>query len=381
MTERIHYSDAIVTPPTHLNPVLLANALSDRSTAALARFKTNVLIRYLPNVSTETAGTVAFAVAKVPHTALSTIAALQPSHTGPVWKPATLNIPKSLLNLQSWATADSECLYLVAANAQGSFAITTTLALASTTSKAHALTADPMIQLGRLSTVAFVGPRLEGFSLVCAAPDSPLTWTGEGISMNVDLTRATGNSTFAKSKGLRTPDNKPYIAVRFGMGSAYQYNYTTQNRDYDWRSSLQLYSYDSRNAPTGGITQTFVASWRPIHGSTNWWCDVRPHDYVQVINGVNYVMYRPLCLLVLYYYYPGIDIFRYDFSPKLLAHPEELLPVPPGQATPMKEQSIPLLMGTLQLLWSPYWLPIQERQQVEQLTNAKTALLDWPVTR
>lgn len=380
MTERIHYSDAIVTTPLALNPVQLANTLSNRKTVTLGRFKTNLLIRYLPNVSTETTGSVAFAVSQTPHTTLASIAAVQPSYVGPVWRPAILNIPKSLLNLQSWLAADSRSLYLVAANAQGSFSITTTLALATSTNKPEAPIPDPMLELGTLSTVAYVGPRLEGFSLVCCAPNNVGAWTGDGLAMNIDLTRATGKSTLA-SYGLRTPDNKPYVAVRFGMSSSYKWNYTTNNKSYSWKANTQLYSYSNRDPPTSALAASYHGSWRTINGSTSWWCDVRPTSSTGVVNGGSFTWYVPMCLLVLYYHFPNTDIFDPLFDPELFAHPGLRLPDPSGDAVVAAQQRVPMLMGILQQLWSPWWNPVNDPFQVNQLQHAKTALLSWPTTQ
>lgn len=378
MTERVHYSEAPVTLPLPLNPVQLAEKLSNRTTVTLGRFKTNLLIRYLPNVSTETAGSVAFSVSKTLHTSFASIAAVYPSYVGPVWKPATLNVSKSILNLQSWSTADSECLYLASSAAQGTFTLTTTLSLVSSTAREEVDEPDdPYIDLAEISTVGFVGPRLEGFSLVCCAPSDLTDWRGDGVSINVDLTSAKALCSTA-AIGLKTPTTKQYIGVRFGMSSSYNMTYDRRNRGFSWSSDSQLYSF-RKDTAVAAIEPTFFAQWRKIDGNPSGWAFIETSRTWEVVNGSRFEYYVPMCLLILYYHYPGTDIFDSNFKPGIIANPGRLMPLPPGAAVPEKIQSVPMLMGILQSLWSPYWKPLLDNEQFTRFEKAKQALLEWPV--
>lgn len=376
MTERLHISEALLAPHASLNPVRLVHALSRRHDVTLGKFRTNLLIRYLPNVSTETAGSVAFAASPTPHSTLSAIAALQPSYTGPVWRPATLNVPKTLLNTQSWLAADSESFYLAAAGHKGTFTITVTLSLTTTT-----IVRSPLYELTTLDLHAYVGPRLEGFSLAFVGPENVARWRGGGIVMNVDLTRGLGRSKDI-SQGFVTPDNKPYVAVRFGTTGAYTFTVNSQNSNYFWNEVQMLDHYVNLPAPPGAITGLYFGTWRPIHGSTDYWARVQSKAYSVLVDanyGPRIDTYYTYGILILYYSYPNVDIFSETFSPFVPATHGNKVPNPSGNVNAHKEATLSPLRGVIPTLWSPYWLPLQNPTILDQLARSKDALMDWPI--
>lgn len=380
MTERLHYDRVVVEPPLRLNPVTLATLLSRRHAALSGKFLTNVTVRYNPSVSTETAGTVAFGLSRLPDTTLQQISALSPNYVGSVWKPATLNIEKSLLNTQDWLTSRSASLYLVAHNSQGTFTITCTIRLLVTQSDKAYYTYDEYEQLPLLTTSCYVGPRLEGFSLACGAPDNLKTYNGNGVVINVDMTRATARTT-RSSYGLLTPSSKTYLGVVFSLTGHYRWTFDSANRSMRWiNSNHTLWSFNAQSPPTGAMDADDRGSSRVVIGSTAPWCWIESlYEYVN-LSGTNFKFWYPYAVLVLYYYYPGVNIQNPDFRPSLRVHTRSLLPSPPGNAQPDKEQEVPLFMALMQALWSAYWHPDLDPLQKLQFTAAKRALEDWPTT-
>lgn len=390
MTERLFIDACVVTLPLRLSPVDIASKLSPRSPQAQGRFLTTVNVRYQPNVSTATAGVVALGLTTDPSATLRTIAANEPHHIGPVWKPATLLLPKDRINLQDWSTQGAPALYLVGVNMRGSISITCTLQLTLVASWPPPLPPpppppDPIEQLVSIDTQAFVGPVLEGFSLVCCAPNvlQP-QWKGVGQVINIDLTRANGSSS-TSSYGLRTPETKPYVAVRYGFGANFKYNYNSNNTTYSWQSNSQvIYGYTDQNGQQSAVPVSYYASWRPIRGSTGWWCDVRPSLTQVVLGGQTFDWYYPMCQLILYYYFPSVNIFASDFTPGVYCLPNDTLPCPPGAAEANKPQLVPLNMGKMQQFWSRFWHPnfalanLGNELQY-RFTQAKYAFTQWPV--
>lgn len=380
MTERIHYDGAVVDLPLPLNPIILTTLLSNRRVAAQGRFVTNILVRYHPDVSTETAGTVAFAVSRLSSTNLQAISACVPSYTGPVWKPAQLNIPHSLVNVQEWLTENTPTLFLVADGARGNFTITCTIKLLISLADKAYTAYDPYEQLSYLTTQCYVGPVLEGFSLVSCMAIDLNKWRGTGMVINVDMTNAGGRTTNSR-QGLRTPRDKCYIAVLFGCGSIYDWKYYGDNNAYSWHTNTDvMWSYDNTSPPTGQVSVSQLGSWRPVVGSTQEWAWIDTDTVYTTVNGNAMTFYYPCSYVVLYYYYAGVNIFDPTFRPMLLAHPGSKVPLPPGLARPNTRQYIPLFMTKMQALWSPYWKPVRDIQQNAQLEQAKASLECWPVT-
>lgn len=378
MTERIHYDSARIKPPFLLNPVTIANLLSGGRQISQGTFVTNLVIRYHPDVSTTTPGTVAFGLSTSILTTPQEIAATSPSYAGAIWQPAILNVPKSTVNTQTWMSANSPALYLVASAVTGSFSLTCTIKLVSTLLAPVSL--SPREELERLSLLTYVGPQLEGFSLVCCIPQYIDQWQGNGLVLNVDLTRAKGNTT-TSNYGLATPNNKDYVAVVFGCSPYATWNYNSQNSSASWKDYTRcIWQYNYRDLPSGAPPATYYGSWRPIKGSTSWWCDIRPATAGATINGSIFRTYQAIAIVVLYYYYPNTDVFASDFLPGIQANPGLIMPEPPGQAQPEQPTYVPLLMATTQLLWSPYWEPTLTEDQLVRFSTAKQYLQDWPAT-
>lgn len=379
MTERIHYDNALVEPPTRLNPVTLAATLSKRGNALLGKFSTNVTVRYTPYVSTQTAGTVAIGISHTPESTLHSISALSPSYTGPIWKPAQLNIPKALLNTQNWATSETGSYYLVVAGSGGNITITCTVQLQVAQQDKSYYSYDKFEELPYLTTTCYVGPRLEGFSLVCGMPLDPNEWGGYGQTINVDLTRASGRTT--SSQAVCTPETKYYIAVMFSFGSQHKLEYDAYNASFEWHDTFDtLYNYEDQGPPWGATRVGITGKWRPVAGSTQGWCSVKGKSIRTTVNGSAYTFWYPYTILILYYYYPGIRIYDDAFKPGIRVQTKRILPRPPGLAQPNESQYIPLMMATIQALWSRYWYPESTPLQTLQFSRAKQALEDWPTT-
>lgn len=386
MTERLFVDACVVTLPLKLSAVSIANHLSPRSPQAQGRFLTAVQVRYQPNVSTETAGLVALGLTTTEDADLHTISANYPNYIGPVWKPASLQLPKERINLQDWAPLGAPSLYLVGHNVNGHVTITCTIQLTlAVTWPLPPAPVDPLKSLPELDTQAYVGPVLEGFSLVCCAPTTlQPEWGGVGQVINIDMTRARGHTT-TSTYGLATPNNRPYIAVRYGFGSSFEYRYNTANSAYSWKSNTQVvYSYTNKDASTSALAIKYYASWRPIQGSTEWWCDVRPSKQQFVLGGNTFNWYVPMTQLVLYYYFPEVDVFDTAFTPGVRCVPASVLPCPPGDAIANKPQLVPLNMGRNQQLWSWWWQPdfgadTAGKELQYRFTEAKYALTKWPV--
>lgn len=380
MTERIHYDNALVEPPTRLNPVTLATSLSKRRNALLGKFSTNLTIRYTPFVSTQTAGTVAFGVAQSPETTLHSISALSPSYTGPIWKPAQLNVPKSLLNVREWATSETNSYYLVVAGAGGNITITCTLHLQVAQQDKAYYTYDKFEDLPYLTTTCYVGPRLEGMSLICGMPINPDEWGGIGQVINIDLTRATGKTT-TSSHIVCTPETKSYVAVQYAFGTQHKFEYDAYNAGLEWMPSTDVfYNYEDTGPPWGATRVAIVGRWRPIAGSPQGWCSIKPKSIRTTINGNAGTFWYPYTILLLYYHYPGVNIYDDSFKPGIYVHTKRVMPRPPGLAEPNEAQYIPMMMATMQALWSRYWYPDSTPLQTLQFTRAKQALEDWPTT-
>ena len=215
MTERLFIDACVVTLPLQLSPVTIASKLAPRSPQAQGRFLTAVSVRYQPNVSTATSGVVALGLTTEPNATIKTIAANEPNHIGPVWKPATIILPRDRLNLQEWSTQETPSLYLVGVNLAGHVTITCTLQLTLVTSwPLPAPPPNPLDQLAELDTTAYVGPVLEGFSLVCCAPYTlQPQWKGVGQVINIDLTRGRSSQRYLGNTDRLV--NCPRLRFRF----------------------------------------------------------------------------------------------------------------------------------------------------------------------
>lgn len=202
-------------------------------------------------MSTQTAGTVAFGVSKTPETTLHSISALSPSYSGPIWRPAQLNIPKTLLNIQEWATAETTSYYLVAAGSGGNFTITCTLNLQVAQQDKAYYTYDRFEDLPYLTTLCYVGPRLEGFSLACGMALDINNWGGVGQVMNIDLTTGSGKTTMS-STGFCTPEEKSYIAVMFAFTRYVELDYNAYNDDQEWHAASDIIWVYTDKGPAWG---------------------------------------------------------------------------------------------------------------------------------
>lgn len=153
-------------------------------------------------------------------------------------------------------------------------------------------------------------------------------------------------------------------------------------KNYSWKSYSSIVSdYTQGNSIAGIANVSYYGSWRPIKGSKSWWAEINPEKVNVVAGGVSTPHYYPCAQLILYYEYPGVDIFSSDFAPYLRIRPGDMLPCPSGTMLPNKEQKLPLNQSRLQMAWNPWWRPILTNSPlvVELFEKAKEDFTAWPV--
>lgn len=383
MTDRIVVERLILPSlPFELNPLRIAKELLAQQSATQARFLTSITARYTPNVSASTPGQTILCASQEPAGNYNKAASAACKVIRPVWKGFALVIPKDLLSFESWSRAGTPHLWLSAIGAEGTVDISCTIRAVSQPLISLPLTPDE--KLVRISTQAYVGPILAGFSLVGGLPYSPQpSWTGIGQVINVDLMDATGTTT--STRYVRTPENRNYVAVLYGFGSTMDYVLNSSNKPYRWKSwNDVLWDYDFQSNDSWYNTGVaYVGTWRPIVGNTSWWLEANARKTEVVLGGTRVTWYYPLAHLILYYYFPGVDIFADDFTPTLTAHPGDAIPCPPGNAEANKLQMLPLATHRLVSLWNASWNPVLDSivagtQQRYVLAKYKQGITEWP---
>lgn len=364
--------------PFKLDPLQLATRLLPANSCGEATFDSSVTVRYTPNVSSETPGQTVIAAFTRSVSTVREAHAAACKVISPVWKSASLVIPKDLLRFEDWSRGAQPSLWLSCVNVQGTVDISCTIKCAVQ----FTLTPTPRLEdsLTTLNTNCYLGPVLAGFSFVGSMPQIQTgNWSGAGNVININLKDGTGKTT--GNRYIRTPEARNYVAVRYGIGSA-SYVYTTANKDYSWNSQSSVLSqYTNANPASGSANVFYTGSWRPIKGSTSWWAEVNTEKHSTVSNGVTTTRYYPCAQLILYYEYPGVDIFSPDFTPAIRVHPGDLLPCPSGNMSPNQEQQLPLNHSRLQMAWNAGWKPVLTNSPlaVEMFENAKEEFIAWPV--
>lgn len=366
--------------PFKLDPQLIANTLIRSDCCSEATFASSVTVRYTPNVSSETPGQTVLAVFTRSVNSVREAHAAACKAISPIWKGTSLVIPKDLLRFEDWSRSSQPSLWLSCVNVQGTVDISCTIKCAVQ----FKLTPMPtsVDRLITLDTKCYLGPVLAGFSLVGCMPmlQTGSVWPGVGNVINISLKDGTGYAT--GNRYIRTPEARDYVAVRYGFGSKFDYVYTTANKEYSWRTYSSVVSkFNSTSSMNGAVEISYYGSWRPIKGGTNWWAEINPRKENVVSGGVSTPYYYPCAQLILYYEYPGVDIFSPDFVPYLLVHPGDDLPCPAGSMSPNEEQKLPLNHSRLQMTWNPAWRPvlINEPLALDMFVKAKQEFTSWPV--
>jgi len=361
--------------PVVLDPYVLANALTRLRWCSEAKFTSSICVRYTPNVPSNTPGQAILACSVKKLTDFSEANAAACKVIFPVWKSASLVIPKDMLKFETWSRGDAPTLWLSGIDIKGIVDITCTVQCAVhyqfSPIPPPPTTADIV---STINTKCYVGPVLAGFSLVCCMPRYEGTsWNGVGQSINMDLKRGTGLTT--GNKWIRTPERLDYVAVRYGFGSDFSYSYNASNGNYAWKSYTHvIWKYQEQDAVTGAAGVSYYGSWRPIKGSTSWWAELNP------TTNTTYQNSYPCAQLILYYEFPGVDIFDANFVPSFRVHPGTCIPDPPGEAISNANQRLPLNTSRLQSLWNPAWLPVLDDAAAVRFTDAREALTSWPTT-
>lgn len=368
----------IVTTPLNLNPTVLLNSYRP-ATYHQARYKSNLLITYLPNVPATTAGQAWLSVQQLPIPGDATPAAGQLTVYTPIWRKCSLNVPKQLLNTRQWLRAGDGEHWLSTNNTQGTIVISVTLqACASLVSTAPLVEPERPLEI---HTEAGVGPRLAGFSLCYYGEMYPMISSTGGQVINIDLSASTGWTTTALY--VRTPENKDYVVVRYGF-AGFTFRYNSANANLSWRGNSDVIkTYSNTNNSSSGDKPNYFGSWAIIHGSTSWWCETRPDSYnpgnPPSGSGNAYTpMYRPYCVLLLYYDYGNVRLFdpgTFSLLPDITPSVDQ--PVPGAACTVGKRQRLTLNGALHQLLSSAKWHP-DVREQDKQL---KRDLLSWETVR
>lgn len=368
--------DRLIIPelPFKLDPYLILNALAPGKHCGLATFVSSVTVRYTPNVSSETPGQTVLAASTRGINSVREAHAAACKVISPIWKGASLVIPRDLLRFEDWSRNAQSSLWLSCVNVQGTVDISCTIKCAVQ----FKLPTTPTItdRLTSLNTQCYLGPVLAGFSLVGSMPQIESgTWSGAGNVINIDLKDGTGKTT--GNRYIRTPEKRNYVAVRYGIGSV-EYVYTTANKNYSWNDYPDVVSkYISADPASGSANVFYTGSWRPIKGSTSWWAEVNTRKHTT--GGVT--RSYPCAQLILYYEYPGVDIFSPKFTPAIRVHPGDLLPCPSGNMSPNQEQKLPLNQSRLQVAWNTAWNPVLTNSPLlaELFENAKKEFTAWPV--
>lgn len=96
-----------------LHPLLLA-AYGEQAIYSEAIFRTDLVVTYHPTVGSDHPGTIHFGYSAEPVPALpAQVAALSPSATTASWKPATITVPRKLLNTKAWLRIGDDPGYLI----------------------------------------------------------------------------------------------------------------------------------------------------------------------------------------------------------------------------------------------------------------------------
>lgn len=369
MTERL-FLDRVVVPsfPYPLNPQNLLSLIAPRTRPPQATFVTAVTISYHPNVSTATAGECCIAASLEVLSDLRACQAASWKTMGPVWRKCSMVIPRHAVNLQMWSTQDSPCLILSAHGLRGTVTITCTVV--AVTNGSLLKPPDPLCDLSSLEAkAALFGPTLDGFSFVSCIPPNPSPrWTGNGNCMNVSFLDGTGN--VKSNLYICSPSNKPYVVVRYGFGSNFEYVYNSKNRDRSWRSNSTVIREFNETSSSNSQRASYWASWTTIQGSTSWWAEIRP-------NKTKYEhldWYYPCAHLLLYYDYGDTDIEAQGFYPKVGVFPGAVVPTPSPDALPNTAYSLVLNEQLPQLAFSPQWFGMDTEAQLQQLERARTQL-------
>lgn len=363
--------------PLKLDPLQIATQLLPANSCGEATFVSSVTVRYTPNVSSETPGQTVLAVFTRGISTVREAHAAACKVISPVWKGASLVIPKDLLRFEDWSRSTQPSLWLSCVNVQGIVDVSCTIKCVVQ------FTLNPMRRvedsLTTINTNCYLGPVLAGFSFTGSMPAIQFgTWSGGGNTININLKDGSGKTT--SNRYIRTPESRDYVAVRYAIGSA-DYVYTTANKKYSWKSySYVLSKYTTSSPAPGSADVFFTGSWRPIKGSTSWWAEVNAKKQSIVSGGTTKTEYLPCSQLILYYEYPGVDIFSPDFAPAIRVHPGDLLPCPAGNMSPNQEQTLPLNHSRLQMAWNAGWKPVLTNSPlaVEMFENAKKEFVAWP---
>lgn len=372
MTERL-FLDRVVVPsfPYPLNPQSLLSLIAPRTRPPQARFVTAINVSYHPNVSTATPGECCIAASLEALPDLRACQAAAWKALGPVWRKACLTIPRQAVNLQNWSTQDSPCLILSAHGLSGTVTITCTVV--AVTSGNLPTPPNPLCDLSSLEgKAALFGPKLDGFSFVsCIPPTLQPMWTGNGNCMNISFLSGTGN--VKSNLYICSPSNKPYVVVRYGFGSKFEYVYNSKNKNRSWRSNSSVIREFNNTTSSNSVGANFWASWTTIQGSTSWWAEIRPNNtWYQVDGGKTW--YESCCHLLLYYDYGNTDIQASDFYPKIGVFPGDIIPDPSTDARPNSAYSLVLNEQQPQLTFSPQWFGTENEAQQQQLERERAQL-------
>lgn len=372
MSARLVCDRLILTElPFKLDPLLIANTLIRSGCCGEATFASSVTVRYTPNVSSETPGQTVLAVFTRSVSSVREAHAAACKAISPIWKGTSLVIPKDLLRFEDWSRG-SPSLWLSCVNIQGTVDISCTIKCVVQFKLPPTLSLEDRIST--LTTKCFLGPVLAGFSFIGCMPSKISgTWGGNGNVININM--KTGIGTTTGNRWICTPEKRDYVAVRYGFGNSFGYAYTSANQKYSWQSfSSVLSKYTSAVPAPGSADVYFTGSWRPIKGDTSWWAEINP------TREPNSGPYFPCAQLILYYEYPGINVFSNDFDPSIRVRPGNMLPCPPGNMIPNLEQKLPLNHSRLQIAWNAAWKPLLADSPfvVEMFEQAKEDFTAWP---
>lgn len=371
MTERL-FLDRVVVPsfPYPLNPQSLLALISPRTRPPQARFVTAVNISYHPNVSTATPGECCIAAALDTLPDLRACQAATWKALGPVWRKASMMIPRHAVNLQTWSTQDSPCLMLSAYGLNGTVTITCTVV--AVTNGSLPKPPDLLCNLASLENkTALFGPKLDGFSFVsCIPPTWRPTWLGNGNCMNISFLSGTGN--VKSNLYICSPSNKPYVVVRYGFGSNFDYIYNSQNKNRSWHSNSTVIREMENTPSQNSVGASFWASWTTIQGSTSWWAEIQPN---RILDQDAAQHYYPACThLLLYYDYGDTDINASGFHPEVGVFPGDIVPDPSTDAIPNSAYSLVLNEQQPQLTFDPQWFGTESQAQQQQLEREREQL-------
>lgn len=380
--------DRLVIQDQHfpLHPLTIIDALTTAAWCSEATFVTSITVRYTPNVSSDTPGQVVIAAARAVSTTHAAAFASSCKAIAPVWKSLHLVIPKEILNFQRWTREQSPHLWLSCLGVAGTVDISCTIRCATHLQLPQTVLPSLTDRVSRLETNCYLGPILAGFSYIGLMVNpgqsvAPFHWPGNGQVININLKNGDGVTT--GHRYIRTPENRNYVAVRYGFGSSFNYAYSSANNSYSWSSWRDtLATYTTKDSLSYAVPVSYYGSWRPVKGSTSWWAEINP-KYTRVAEGspmTTHDYYHPCTQLILYYEYPGVDIFAPDFKPSIKVTPGTDLPCFSGAAVPNRTQNLPLNVSLLQAVWSPHWNPdLQQPNQLSLFDSAREKLLAWPV--